>query len=254
MPQVVIDVGTRSIGRDPVVIAGPCSIEDEDQIETVAARLAALGVGFLRGGAYKARTSPYAFQGLGEEGLRLLEAAGRRHGLATISEAVDTRTVDKVAQYVDIVQVGSRNMANYELLKEAAATGKPVLLKRGFGATLDEYLHAAEYLAASGNERIILCERGIRTFDRQTRFTLDISAVPLLHGMCRLPVLVDVSHAAGRRDILVPLARAALAAGADGVMIEVHPNPSVARSDSEQQLDLAQFEALLAALKGDRHL
>jgi len=181
--------------------------------------------------------------------VRLLEETGRRHGLSTVSEVMDTRTVALMASHVDVLQVGSRNMANYELLKEVAGTGKPVLLKRGFAATLDEFLQAAEYLAAAGNENVILCERGIRSFGRDTRFTLDISAVPLLRGKSRLPVIVDVSHAAGRRDVIPALARSALAAGAHGVMVEVHPNPPLARSDSQQQLDLVQFETLLESLK-----
>ncbi len=244
-PDVVVRVRGRAIGLAPVLIAGPCAVEDEAQMEAVAASLGRLGIGFLRGGAYKPRTSPYAFQGLGEAGLELLEAVGRRHDLVTISEAVDPRTVELVARHADIVQVGSRNMASYELLKAVAATGKPVLLKRGFGATLDELLQAAEYFFAAGNENVVLCERGIRTFERETRFTLDISAVPLLRGMSRLPVIVDVSHAAGRRDIVPALARAALAAGAHGVMLEVHPHPDAALSDGPQQLDLRELEALL---------
>ena len=246
--NVVVRVGDREVGREPIVIAGPCSVEDRDQMEQVAGVLSRLGVGFLRGGAFKPRTSPYSFQGLGEEGVLLLEETGRRHGLATVSEVVDTRIVDLMARHVDILQVGSRNMANYELLKEVAGVGKPVLLKRGFAATLDEFLLAAEYLAAAGNENVILCERGIRSFGQETRFTLDLSAVPLLRGMCRLPVIVDVSHAAGRRDIIPSLARASLAAGAHGVMIEVHPNPIMARSDNQQQLDLRQFEDLFGTL------
>ena len=247
--DMVVRVGDRVVGRDPILIAGPCSVEDADQMDRVAGTLSRLGVGFLRGGAFKPRTSPYSFQGLGEEGVRLLEETGRRHGLSTVSEVMDTRTVALMASHVDVLQVGSRNMANYELLKEVAGTGKPVLLKRGFAATLDEFLQAAEYLAAAGNETVILCERGIRSFGRDTRFTLDISAVPLLRGKSRLPVIVDVSHAAGRRDVIPALARSALAAGAHGVMVEVHPNPPLARSDSQQQLDLVQFETLLESLK-----
>lgn len=248
-PDVVVEVRGHEVGRAPIIIAGPCSVEDAGQMEVVARALKRLGVGFLRGGAFKPRSSPYSFQGLGEPGLAILEEVGRTYGLVTVTEVVDTRTVDLVARHADVLQIGSRNMANYELLKVVAATGKAVLLKRGFGATLDEFLCAAEYLFAAGNENVILCERGIRTFSRETRFTLDISAVPLLRRMCRLPILVDVSHAAGRRDILSPLARAALAADAHGVMLEVHPNPLVARSDGHQQLDLDQFEALLATLE-----
>ncbi len=247
-PDRRIAVGDREIGGAPVLIAGPCAVEDASQMELVASGMAMLGIGFLRGGAFKPRTSPYAFQGLGEEGLRLLREAGRRHRMVTVSEVVDPRHVDLAARYVDILQVGSRNMSNYELLKAAAETGIPVLLKRGFAATLEEFLQAAEYVALAGNDRILLCERGIRTFGRETRFTLDISAVPLLRQRTALPVLVDVSHAAGRRDILVPLARAALAAGAQGVMVEVHPAPHLARSDSQQQMDLREFAAFLQGL------
>ncbi|HOU54496.1 MAG TPA: bifunctional 3-deoxy-7-phosphoheptulonate synthase/chorismate mutase [Myxococcota bacterium] len=247
-PDRVIPVGSCTIGEAPVVIAGPCSVEGAEQMDLVAFHLKRLGVRFLRGGAFKPRTSPYDFQGLGEEGLRLLQEAGWRHGLATVSEVVDTRHVELAARYVDVLQIGSRNMSNYELLKVAAGTGRPVLLKRGFAATLDEFLHAAEYLAQAGNQDILLCERGIRSFERETRFTLDISAVPLLRQRTPLPVLVDVSHAAGRRDILIPLARAALAAGAQGVMVEVHPVPHLARSDAQQQLDLQEFDAFLKAL------
>ena len=247
--DVIVRVGEREIGRQPIIIAGPCSVENADQMDTVARCLARLGVGFIRGGAFKPRSSPYSFQGLGEPGLLMLEEVGRRYGFATVTEVVDTRTVELVARHADILQIGSRNMANYELLKVVAATGKAVLLKRGFAATLDEFLQAAEYLVLAGNENVILCERGIRTFSRETRYTLDISAIPLLRAMCRLPVIVDVSHAAGRRDILPSLARAALAAGAHGVMIEVHPNPMLARSDSQQQLDLDQFESLLQDLR-----
>ena len=250
-PDVVVTVGDRRVGREPIVIAGPCAVEDEDQMERVAARLSQLGVGFLRGGAFKPRTSPYSFQGLGEEGLKLLQKAGRRHDLKTVTEVVDTRTVDLVTKYADVLQIGSRNMFNYELLKAVATTGKPILLKRGFAATLDEYLRAAEYIVLGGNENVILCERGIRTFAQETRNTLDITAIPLLKALCRLPVIVDISHAAGRRDILPALARASLAAGAHGIMVEVHPNPGLARSDAEQQLDLNQFETLLDGLSPD---
>jgi len=250
-PTDVITVGDREVGREPIIIAGPCAVESEDQMERVASRLAELGVTFLRGGAFKPRTSPYSFQGLGEEGLLLLEAAGKRHGLKTVTEVVDTRTVDLVAKHADMLQIGSRNQLNYELLKAVATTGKPILLKRGFAATLDELIRSAEYIVAGGNENVILCERGIRTFARETRNTLDINAIPLLRELCRLPVIVDISHAAGRRDILPSLARASLAAGANGIMVEVHPNPGLARSDAQQQLDLDQFEQLLSGLSPD---
>jgi 3-deoxy-7-phosphoheptulonate synthase/chorismate mutase len=241
-------VGGQTVGADPIVIAGPCSVESPAQMERVARRLAALGVRFLRGGAFKPRSSPYSFQGLGVPGLELLRDVGRRHGLVTVTEVVDTRAVETVTRYADVVQIGARNMHNYELLREVGRARVPVLLKRGLAATISEFLGSAEYVAAEGNERVILCERGIRTYENQTRNTLDIAAVPLLHQQSWLPVIVDVSHAAGRTDILAPLARAALAAGANGVMVEVHPTPAVARSDPEQQLDLAQFRRFLDAI------
>lgn len=250
-PDTIIRVGDVTVGQEPIVIAGPCAVEDEEQMEVVAAALANLGVGFLQGGAFKPRTSPYSFQGLGETGLRFLRDAGKRHGLKTVTEVVDTRSVELVARYADMLQIGCRNMMNYELLKAVATTGKPVLLKRGFAATLDERLRAAEYIALGGNENIVLCERGIRTFTKETRNSLDIASIPVMKELCRLPVVVDVSHAAGRRDILPALSRAALAAGAHGVMIEVHPTPHLARSDAQQQLDLVQFERLLRSLQPD---
>jgi len=241
-----LQVHGRTIGRDPILIAGPCSVENPDQMEQVASHLVARGVSFLRGGAFKPRSSPYTFQGLGEEGLKLLSDVGRRHNLVTVSEVLDTRAVELVSEHVDILQIGSRSMYNYQLLQEVGATDKPVLLKRGLSATVDELLFAAEYIAARGNDRIILCERGIRTFENQTRNTLDIAAVPLLRQLTYLPVVVDVSHAAGRRDILASLGRAALAAGANGLMVEVHPSPWQARSDGNQQLDLPAFDRFLA--------
>ena len=243
--DLVISVGEQTVGQEPVLIAGPCSVESEEQMEQVASSLERSGIKFLRGGAFKPRSSPYSFQGLGERGLQILEATARRHGMVTVSEVLDTRQVELVGRHVDILQIGSRNMYNYELLREVGQLGKPVLLKRGLSATIDELLWAAEYVIAEGNEQIILCERGIRTFEGQTRFTLDISAVPLLRLHSFLPVIVDVSHAAGRRDILAPLGRAALAAGANGLMVEVHPHPHRARSDGQQQLDLSRFQQFL---------
>ena len=241
-----IEVRGRVIGREPILVAGPCSVETPEQMEEVAAHMVARGVGFLRGGAYKPRSSPYTFQGLGKEGLKILQDVGRRHNLVTVSEVLDTRAVELVSEHVDVLQIGSRSMYNYQLLQEVGSTDKPVLLKRGLSATVDELLYAAEYIASKGNERIILCERGIRTFENQTRNTLDISAVPLLRQQTFLPVLVDVSHAAGRKDILAALGRAALAAGANGLMVEVHPNPWQARSDGNQQLNLPEFDQFLA--------
>ncbi len=244
-PRVVINVRGHVIGGpDPVYIAGPCSVESEEQVNEAARRLAAMGVGFFRGGAFKPRTSPYAFQGLGEQGLKLLRDAGHRYGLATITEATSPENAPIVAEYADIIQIGARNMYNYDLLRAVGKTGKPILLKRGLSASLDEWLHAAEYISLAGCDKIILCERGIRGFGRETRATLDLSIVPLALAASRLPVVVDVSHAAGRRDILAPLARAAFGIGAHGVMIEVHPDPDVALSDAEQQLSLDDFAAL----------
>ena len=243
-PDKVIDVRGFEVGRQPFFIAGPCAVESDEQMEAVAAKLSQLGVPIMRGGAFKPRTSPYAFQGLGVEGLKMMHAAATRHGLRTVSEVTDTRLVDLVAEFSDILQIGARNMFNYELLKEVGRSGKPVLLKRAFSATVDEFLQAAEYIVLAGSEDVILCERGIRTFSRRTRNTLDISVVPMLRRMSRLPVVVDPSHAAGRRDVLTDLTAAAFAAGAHGVMLEVHPNPAAARSDAQQQLSLEAFEAL----------
>jgi 3-deoxy-7-phosphoheptulonate synthase/chorismate mutase len=238
-------------GPEPVMVAGPCSVESEDQVRRVAAKLAELGVRVLRGGAVKPRSSPYAFQGLGAEGYRILRKVADEFNMVTVSEVMDIQSLQQADDYVDILQIGTRNMSNFRLLEAAREVGKPVLLKRGFAATYEELLLAAEYLIA-GTDRIILCERGIRTFEPWTRNTLDISAVPILQMQSHLPVMVDVSHAAGRTDILVPLARAALAAGANGVMVEVHPAPAFALSDANQQLDLPGFEAFMAQVFGPR--
>ncbi|MBS1152037.1 MAG: aroF2 [Myxococcaceae bacterium] len=248
-PDRIFKVGPHLLGEGPVLVSGPCSVESEEQIFKTARFLRSRGVRFLRGGSWKARTSPYEFQGLGRRGLTLLAAAAHESGMASVTEVVDTRHVAEVAQAVDMLQVGARNMQNFELLKELGGCGKPVLLKRGMSATLDELLNAAEYIASHGNQEIALCERGIRTYERQTRNTFDTSAVALLRQMTTLPVLADVSHAAGRKDILAPLARAALAAGAQGVMLEVHPQPEIARSDAQQQLDFPAFDAFLEALE-----
>lgn len=243
--DLTFDVRGQVVGREPILVAGPCSVEDPMQMEKVACFLSANNVKFMRGGAFKPRSSPYSFQGLGQEGLEILQDVGRRYGLITVSEVLDTRAVDQVSDHVDVLQVGSRSMYNYQLLQEVGKSGKPVLLKRGLSATLEELLYAAEYIANQGNGQIILCERGIRTYETQTRNTLDISAVPLLRKMTFLPVLVDVSHAAGRSDILASLGCAALAAGASGLMVEVHPNPWMARSDGQQQLDLEGFKRFM---------
>jgi 3-deoxy-7-phosphoheptulonate synthase/chorismate mutase len=244
--DLTITAAGRRLGADPVIIAGPCAVEGEEQIEACASTLSKMGVGFLRAGAFKPRSSPYAFQGLGAEGLRMLGEAARRHRMASVTEVMDTRMVETVSLHADVLQIGARNMYNYDLLREVGKTKKPVLLKRGLSATIEELLWAAEYIIGGGNESIILCERGIRTFERETRNTLDISAIPILRQKSWLPVVVDVSHAAGRKDILAPLSRAALAAGACGIMVEVHPFPAVARSDSQQQLDFEEFGDFLA--------
>ncbi len=244
-PFLPVTVRGHTIGgAAPVYIAGPCAIESEEQLEEAARGLAALGVRFFRAGAFKPRTSPRAFQGLGEAGLRMLQAAARRHGLVTVTEATSASHAELVAAYADVIQIGARNMYNYDLLRVVGRFQKPVLLKRAFSATLDEWLRAAEYIALGGSEQVVLCERGIRTFTRETRATLDLSVVPLARAASRVPVLVDVSHSAGRRDLLLPLARAAFAVGAHGVMIEVHPDPDVALSDAEQQITLADFASL----------
>ena len=240
-------IGTSGI---PALIAGPCAVESEEQAERAASALAAMGVKFLRGGAFKPRTDPDAFQGLGIEGLKILRAAADRHGMATVTEVTDVRQLAAMVPLTDILQIGARNMANYALLQEAGRSGRPVILKRAFAATLDEFLHAAEYLAkyGSADAGIVLCERGIRTFERETRFTLDVAAIPILRQRTALPVIADVSHAAGRRDLVAPLAKAALAAGASGLMVEVHPCPEAALSDAAQQLSIPEFQALLREL------
>lgn len=252
VPEGGIRVGNVAIGHgEPVLFLGPCSVETPEQMDAIAARIARLpGKKILRAGAFKPRTNPYAFQGLREEGLRILREVADRHGLSVVTEALDTGTLDVVAEHTDMIQIGARNMFNTELLKAVGRIGKPVLLKRAFMATLEELLLSAEYILSSGNEEVVLCERGIRTFERATRFTLDISAVPLLQQETSLPVIVDLSHALGRKDIMAPCGRAALAAGADGLMIEIHNRPDQALSDGFQQLDLAEFETFLGELNG----
>jgi 3-deoxy-7-phosphoheptulonate synthase / chorismate mutase len=243
--DLVIRIGNREIGKRPIVIAGPCSVEGEEQMDQIGSELQQLGIGFLRGGTFKPRSSPYSFQGMGEPGLKILQKTARRYNMVSVTEVMDTRAVDLVGEYSDILQIGARNMQNFSLLREVGRSEKPVLLKRGLSSTTDELLWAAEYIVSAGNQNVILCERGIRTFERQTRNTLDISAIPLLKQMSFLPVIVDISHAAGRKDILPALGRAALAAGADGLMVEVHPFPAVARSDRQQQLDIEEFAGFL---------
>ena len=230
-------------------MAGPCAIENEEQLLSTARAVKKAGATFLRGGAYKPRTSPYSFQGLEEEGLRYMEEAGRCTGLATICEVTSLRALSMAVNYVDMLQIGARNMQNFELLKEVGRSGIPVMLKRGLAATIDEWLNAAEYILSEGNESIVLCERGIRTYETATRNTLDISAVPVIHTKSHLPVIIDPSHATGVRDFVEPLSKASAAVGADGLMIEVHPCPSCALSDGPQSLTFEQFAQLMDDLK-----
>jgi 3-deoxy-7-phosphoheptulonate synthase/chorismate mutase len=230
-----------------VLIAGPCAIESEAQVNAVAAQVASRGVRLFRGGAFKPRTDPYSFQGLGVEGLKLGRAAADAQGLQFVAEIMDAKDLDAFVEYADVLQIGARNMQNFTLLKAVGKTQKPVLLKRGLSATIQEWVMAAEYLLHEGNPNVILCERGIRTYEPTTRNTLDVSAVALAKLETHLPVVVDVTHSGGRRDLLVPLTKAGLAAGADGIMVEVHPNPAVALSDQKQQIDFDAFDAYLDA-------
>ncbi|HCT3605862.1 TPA: bifunctional 3-deoxy-7-phosphoheptulonate synthase/chorismate mutase [Staphylococcus aureus] len=230
-------------------VFGPCSVESFEQVEAVAKNLHAKGEKFIRGGAFKPRSSPYDFQGLGVEGLKILKQIKDKYDLNVVSEIVNPNDFEVADEYLDVFQIGARNMQNFELLKEAGRTKKPILLKRGLSATIEEFVYAAEYIASQGNQNIILCERGIRTYEKATRNTLDISAVPILKQGTHLPVMVDVTHSTGRKDIMLPTAKAALAVGADGVMAEVHPDPSVALSDAGQQMDLDEFQAFYDELK-----
>jgi 3-deoxy-7-phosphoheptulonate synthase len=231
------------------VMAGPCSVESRDQLFETADGVAAAGATILRGGAFKPRTSPYSFQGLGVEALRYLAEARERTRLPVITEVMEPNQVDIVAEYADILQIGTRNMQNYSLLTAVGRVARPVMLKRGYGATIEEWLMAAEYIVSSGNPNVILCERGIRTFETYTRNTMDLTAVPLLHHLTHLPVIVDPSHATGKRWLVQPLALGGVAVGADGVMVEVHPRPDEALSDAEQQVDIPTFRALMAAIR-----
>ncbi|MBI4166201.1 MAG: 3-deoxy-7-phosphoheptulonate synthase [Acidobacteria bacterium] len=240
-----VAVGAQKV----VVMAGPCSVESAEQIGTIAARVAAAGGKVLRGGAFKPRSSPYSFQGMGEKGLELMRRAADQHGLLVVSEVMDQTQIPMMNGYVDVFQVGARNMQNYNLLKELAKVPKPVLLKRGIAATIEELLLSAEYLMSGGNYSIVLCERGIRTFESYTRNTLDISAIPVVHKLSHLPIVVDPSHGTGRRDKVAPMARAAVAAGADGLLIEVHHDPDHAASDGAQSLFPDQFDQLMKELR-----
>ena len=240
-----VRVGKANIGRRFAIIAGPCAVESESQIMDTARMAKRAGTDMLRGGAFKPRTSPYAFQGMGIEGLKLLAMAGKETGLPIVTEAVDTRLVQIVCKYADMLQIGSRNMQNYELLKEVGKAKKPVLLKRGLAATYEEWLNAAEYIMSSGNMDVVLCERGIRTFEPYTRNTLDLNAVPAMKGLTHLPIIVDPSHGTGRVSLVEPMALAAVACGADGIIVEVHNNPEKALSDRDQTLNPGQFRQLV---------
>jgi len=246
---VQLGKGVAVGGQQIVMMAGPCSVESPEQIETVAAFVAKHGAQVLRGGAFKPRTSPYSFQGMGMKGLQLLRAAADAHGLLVVSEVMDLTQIPMVMDYVDVLQVGARNMQNYNLLKEVGKVAKPVLLKRGIAATLEELLLSAEYIMMGGNYNVVLCERGIRTFESYTRNTLDISAIPVIKKLSHLPIIVDPSHGTGRRDKVPPMARAAVAAGADGLLIEVHNDPEKALSDGAQSLYPEQFEQLVKELR-----
>lgn len=248
--RTVVKVGDVAIGGpEVVVIAGPCAVESEEQILATARAVKAAGARILRGGAFKPRSSPYSFQGLGEEGLRLLALARAETGLPIVTEALDVRTLETVAAQADMIQIGARNMQNFELLREVGTLKLPVLLKRGLSATIEEWLLAAEYIMREGNSQIVLCERGIRSFDTATRNTLDLAAVPLLNRLTHLPVLVDPSHATGKWRLVAPLSLAAVAAGADGLIIEVHPDPATALSDGPQSLTPERFQDLMLRLR-----
>lgn len=248
--DTVITVGDVPLGGDHFqVIAGPCAVENEEQLLTIASEVKAAGAAILRGGAYKHRTSPYSFQGLGEEGLELLAKAREATGLPIVTEVLDVRDMDRVAYYADMIQVGSRNMQNFPLLKAAAKEGKPILLKRGLSATLEEWLLAAEYILMEGNPRVVFCERGIRTFETYTRNTLDLSAAAAVRELSHLPVIVDPSHATGRWSLVIPLAKAAVPAGAHGIMVEVHHRPGEACSDGGQSLTPQNFYKLMQEIR-----
>lgn len=249
--ETVIKVKDLKIGGDnpPVYIAGPCSVESEEQIMNIALSLKKIGVDILRGGVFKPRTSPYDFQGLGIEGLKFLKNAGNAANIPIVTELMDEKNLDIMLEYSDIIQVGSRNMYNYPLLKELGKVNKPILLKRGMSATIKEWIMAAEYIASGGNTDIILCERGIRTFDNYTRNTLDLTAVPIMKKETGLPVIVDPSHGTGIKELIKPMSKASLACGANGLMIEVHPRPEEALSDGEQSLNFEEYKDIVESLK-----
>jgi 3-deoxy-7-phosphoheptulonate synthase len=248
--NTVIRVGDLEIGGERVVVmAGPCSVESRDQMMAIAEHVSRAGARILRGGAFKPRSSPYSFQGMGEEGLKLLREAADRHGMLVVTEVMDRSQIDLVAAYADILQTGARNMQNFNLLRDLGRIRKPIFLKRGMSATIEEWLMAAEYVMSEGNHEVMLCERGIRTFETYTRNTLDISAIPVVHKLSHLPVIADPSHGTGIREKVLPMARAAVAAGADGLMIEVHHDPAHALSDGAQSLLPDQFDELMRELR-----
>lgn len=253
--RTVIAVRGTEIGGDELLmIAGPCAVETEEQIDKVAAHISELGIPFIRGGAYKPRTSPYNFQGLQEDGLELLRQVSQRYNLGVVTELMDLSLLPKVYDATDIIQVGARNMKNYHLLKELGKVDKPVMLKRGMDATVEEWLLAAEYILLGGNERVILCERGIRTFDTSMRNTMDIGAIALAKQLAHLPVIADPSQGTGRRSLVGPMSAAAVVAGADGLMIEVHPDPENALSDGQQSLNFDEFDEILPLIKSTAEL
>jgi 3-deoxy-7-phosphoheptulonate synthase len=247
--RTIINVSDVEIGRGFTVIAGPCSIESEEQIIESARAVKAAGADILRGGAFKPRTSPYAFQGMGLQGLKLLSQAGKDTGLPIITEVIDPRDVSWVAEFADILQIGTRNMQNFSLLKEVGQTGRPVLLKRGMYSTLEEWLNCAEYILSEGNPNVILCERGIRTFETYTRNTLDLSAVPAIKELTHLPIIIDPTHSTGRVSLIGPMSLAAVAAGADGIIVEVHYKPQEALCDADQALTPVIFEDMMRRLR-----
>lgn len=247
--DTIVTIGDNKVGEGYFpIIAGPCSVEGEDQLMTIAKGVKASGANMLRGGAFKPRTSPYSFQGLGKDGLDLLMQARSEYDLPVVVEMTSVTQLD-LFRDIDLIQVGARNMQNFDMLKELGKSGKPILLKRGLSSTIEEFLMSAEYIMSEGNENIILCERGIRTIETMTRNTLDISAVPVLKKISHLPIIIDPSHAGGKRDLILPLSKAAIAVGADGLMVEVHNNPAEALSDGAQSLDLPEFDALMVELK-----
>jgi len=252
--STVIYIGDIKVGAgEPVIMAGPCAVESEEQALTIARFVKEYGAKVFRGGAFKPRTSPYSFQGLGEKGLKILEKVRKETGLLIVTEATDHANLDIVEKYADIIQIGARNMQNYSLLRLAGQVSKPILLKRGFAATIDELLMSAEYIMSEGNTQVILCERGIRTFSDTTRNTLDLSAIPSIKEASHLPIIVDPSHAAGRREYVIPLSKGAIAVGADGLLVEVHHDPSHALSDGMQSLYPQQFEELMKEIEKLRH-